>query len=47
MGHSIKIGRLFGVDVGIHWSWIFIFAIVTWSFATGVLVARLKVSRKA
>ncbi|MHB8376463.1 MAG: CBS domain-containing protein [Dehalococcoidia bacterium] len=34
---SFKIGRIFGVDVGVHWSWIFIFAIVTWSFATGVL----------
>jgi|CXWL01.1.fsa_nt_gi Zn-dependent protease len=36
MGSSIKIGRLFGVDIGVHWSWIFIFLIVTWSFATGV-----------
>ena len=34
---SFKIGRIFGVDIGVHWSWIFIFAIVTWSFATGVL----------
>jgi len=37
MDTSIKLGRIFGVDVGIHWSWIFIFFIVTWSFATGVL----------
>lgn len=37
MGSSIRIGRIFGVDVGFHWSWIFIFLIVTWSFATGVL----------
>lgn len=37
MGSSIKLGRIFGIDIGIHWSWIFIFAIVTWSFATGVL----------
>lgn len=37
MGSSIKLGRIFGVDVGFHWSWIFIFLIVTWSFATGVL----------
>jgi Zn-dependent protease len=34
---SFKLGRIFGIDVGVHWSWIFIFAIVTWSFATGVL----------
>lgn len=37
MGTSFRIGRVFGIDVGVHWSWIFIFAIVTWSFATGVL----------
>ena len=36
MGSSIKLGRIFGVEVGVHWSWIFIFLIVTWSFATGV-----------
>jgi Zn-dependent protease/CBS domain-containing protein len=36
VGSSIKLGRIFGVDVGVHWSWIFIFLIVTWSFATGV-----------
>ncbi|MBF6600546.1 MAG: site-2 protease family protein [Dehalococcoidia bacterium] len=36
---SFKIGRIFGVDIGVHWSWIFIFAIVTWSFATGVLAS--------
>lgn len=36
MGSSIKIGRLFGVDIGVHWSWIFIFLVVTWVFATGV-----------
>lgn len=33
MGSSIKLGRIFGIDVGIHWSWAFIFLIVTWSFA--------------
>ena len=36
MGSSIKLGRVFGIDIGIHWSWIFIFLVVTWSFATGV-----------
>jgi Zn-dependent protease/CBS domain-containing protein len=33
---SFKLGRIFGIEVNVHWSWIFIFAIVTWSFATGV-----------
>jgi Zn-dependent protease/CBS domain-containing protein len=34
---SIRIGRLFGFDIGIHWSWILIFFIVTLIFADGVL----------
>ena len=33
---SFKLGRIVGIEVNVHWSWIFIFAIVTWSFATGV-----------
>lgn len=37
MGSSIKLFRIFGIDIGIHWSWIFIFVIVTWTFATGIL----------
>ena len=37
MGSSIKLSRIFGIDIGIHWSWVFIFVIVTWTFATGIL----------
>ena len=37
MGSSIKLGRILGIEVGFHWSWIFIFLVVTWSFATGIL----------
>lgn len=37
MGSSIKLFRIFGIDIGIHWSWVFIFVIVTWTFATGIL----------
>jgi Zn-dependent protease len=36
MGSSFRLGRILGVEIGVHWSWIFIFLIVTWSFATGV-----------
>ncbi len=36
MGASFKIGRIFGIDIGVHWSWVLIFVVVTWSFATGV-----------
>jgi Zn-dependent protease/CBS domain-containing protein len=28
-------GRLFGIEVGIHYSWFIIFALVTWSLAVG------------
>jgi Zn-dependent protease/CBS domain-containing protein len=34
---SFRIGKILGIDVGIHWSWLFIFALVTWSFADGIL----------
>ena len=37
MGSSIKLFRIFGIDIGIHWSWVFILVIVTWTFATGFL----------
>jgi Zn-dependent protease len=37
MNSSIKLARIFGIDIGVHWSWIFIFFLVTWTFATGVL----------
>ena len=37
MTSSFRIGRIFGVDVGVHWSWIFIFLLVTYSFSAGVL----------
>jgi Zn-dependent protease/predicted transcriptional regulator len=36
MASSIRIGRVLGVEIGVHWSWAFIFLIITWSFATGV-----------
>ena len=32
---SIKIGKIFGIEIGVHWSWVFIFALITWSFAGG------------
>jgi Zn-dependent protease/CBS domain-containing protein len=34
---SIRLGRLFGIEVGANWSLIFIFALVTWTLATDVL----------
>jgi Zn-dependent protease/CBS domain-containing protein len=34
---TFRIARVFGLDISIHWSWLFIFFLVTWTFATNVL----------
>jgi len=35
VGHTFRIGRIFGVEIGIHASWLLIFGLVTWSLAVG------------
>ena len=37
MPSSIKLGKIAGIEIGVHWSWVFIFALITWSFAGGIL----------
>ncbi len=37
MPSSFKIGKIAGIEIGVHWSWIFIFALITYSFADGIL----------
>lgn len=37
MESSIKLGRIFGINIGVHWSWAFVLVLVTWSFAEGVM----------
>ena len=37
MGSSFKIGKIAGVEIGVHWSWLIIFVLITWSFASGIL----------
>jgi Zn-dependent protease/predicted transcriptional regulator len=34
---SIRIGRLFGIDIGVNWSLVFVFALIAWTVATQVL----------
>ena len=34
---TFKIGRIFGFEIHVHWSWFFIFFLVTATFATGLL----------
>jgi Zn-dependent protease len=37
MTPSIRLGRLFGIEIGFNWSLIFIFALVAWMLATTIL----------
>jgi Zn-dependent protease/CBS domain-containing protein len=37
MNSSFKIGKIAGIEIGVHWSWLFIFVLITWSFANGIL----------
>src|SRR5436309_14467202 len=32
--HALRLGRIRGIDVAIHWSWLIIFVLLTWSLAT-------------
>ncbi|MFW6151149.1 MAG: site-2 protease family protein, partial [Chloroflexota bacterium] len=35
MKSSIRLGRIAGIEIGIHYTWIFIFILVSWSLAQG------------
>lgn len=35
MQNSFTLGRFFGVEVGVHYTWLFAFALITWSLAGG------------
>jgi Zn-dependent protease len=35
MKSSIRLGRVAGIDVGIHYTWVFAFALIAWSLAAG------------
>jgi len=39
MSPSIRLGKLFGIEIGANWSLIFIFALIAWSLATQYLPA--------
>jgi Zn-dependent protease/CBS domain-containing protein len=36
MNSGVHIGRIFGINIQIDWSWVFIFLLVTWSLAAGL-----------
>src|SRR5688500_12779421 len=36
MTDSLTLGRIAGIRVGVHWSWLGVFALITWSLASAV-----------
>jgi Zn-dependent protease/predicted transcriptional regulator len=36
MGSSFRLGRIAGVEIGVNWSWLVIFVLITWTLAAGV-----------
>ncbi|HYX88366.1 MAG TPA: site-2 protease family protein [Gaiellaceae bacterium] len=36
MGSSLRLGRVFGIEVGVNWSWLVVFALLVWTLATGI-----------
>ena len=36
MNPTIQLGRIAGVRVGVHWSWVIVFALIVWSLAASV-----------
>jgi Zn-dependent protease/CBS domain-containing protein len=41
MKSSIRLGRVAGIDVGIHYTWLFAFALIAWSLAAGLFPSTL------
>jgi hypothetical protein len=35
MGTSLRLSRVVGVEVGLNWSWLVVFALLVWMLATG------------
>src|SRR5919199_1450648 len=42
MENSFKLGRVAGIEVGIHYTWLFAFFLVTWSLAQGFFPANYR-----
>src|ERR687887_2547963 len=36
MGTSFRLGRIAGVEIGLNWSWLVVFALLVWTLATGI-----------
>ena len=40
MNPSFRIGRVFGISIGVNWSWAILFALITWTLAASVFPAQ-------
>ncbi len=40
--HSLKLGRIAGIEIRVHYSWLFVALVVTWSLAAGYFPARYR-----
>jgi Zn-dependent protease len=36
MGDSLRLGRIAGIEIGINWSWLVVFGLITWSLSEAV-----------
>src|SRR2546421_4049104 len=36
MGTSLRLGRIAGIEIGLDWSWLVVFALLVWTLATGI-----------
>jgi Zn-dependent protease/CBS domain-containing protein len=39
MGTSFRLGRIAGIELGVNWSWLVVFALLVWTLATGIFPA--------
>ena len=40
MQDSFRLGRFFGIEVGVNWSWLVVVALIVWTLATGIFPAQ-------
>ena len=36
MNSSIELGRIYGIRIGVNWSWLVVFALILWTLASGI-----------
>jgi Zn-dependent protease len=39
MKSSFKLGRIAGIEIGIHYTWLIVFGLIAWSLAMGLFPA--------